>query len=48
MPPCELCLHAAERSQWPRMYLLSRPRSRGHMPSLVDDRGQVLRVLAGL
>ena len=40
-----LCLEAAERPQWPRLYLLSRPRSRGRMPSLVDDRGQVLRVL---
>ena len=40
-----LCLEAAERPQWPRLYLLSRPRSRGRMPSLVGDRGQVLRVL---
>ena len=37
-----LCLEAAERPQWPRLYL---PRSRGRMPSLVGDRGQVLRVL---
>ena len=35
-----LCLEAAARPQWPRLYLL-----RGHMPSLVGDRGQVLRVL---
>ena len=28
---------AAERPQWPRLYLLSRPRSRGRMPSLVGD-----------
>ena len=40
-----LCLEAAERPQWPRLYLLSRPRSRGPMPSLVGDRGQVLQVL---
>ena len=54
MPACEtklvpmkasLCLEAAERPQCPRLYLLSRPRSRGRMPSLVGDRGQVLRVL---
>ena len=30
-----LCLEAAEkRPQWPRLYLLSRPRSRRRMPSL--------------
>ena len=40
-----LCLEAAERPQWPRLYLLSRPMSRGRMPTLVGDRGQVLRVL---
>ena len=40
-----LCLEAAERPQWPRLYLLSRPRSPSRMPSLVGDRGQVLRVL---
>ena len=40
-----LCLEAAERPQWPRLCLLSRPRSRGRMPSLVGDRGQVLQVL---
>ena len=28
-----LCLEAAERPQWPRLYLLSRPRSRDRMPS---------------
>ena len=39
-----LCLEAAERPQWPRLYLLSRPRSHGRMPSLVGDRGQVLLV----
>ena len=37
-----LCLEAAERPQWPRMYSLDRPRSRGRMPSLVGDSGQVL------
>ena len=40
-----LCLEAAEWPQWPRLYLLSRTKSRGRMPSLVGDRGQVLRVL---
>ena len=40
-----LCLEAVEKPQWPRLYLLSRPRSRGRMPNLVGDRGQVLRVL---
>ena len=39
-----LCLEAAERPQWPRVYSLDRPRSRGHMPSLVGDSGQVLGV----
>ena len=44
MPAYEtsLCLEAAERPQWPRLYSLGRPRSRGRMPSLVGDRGQVL------
>ena len=40
-----LCLEAAERLQWPRLYLLSRPRSRGCLPSLVSDCDQVLQVL---
>ena len=40
-----LCLEPAERPQWPRLYLLDRPRSRGRMPSLVGDSGQVLGVL---
>ena len=40
-----LCLEAAERPQWPRLYSLGRPRSCDRMPSLVGDRGQVLRVL---
>ena len=40
-----LCLEAAERPQWPRLYLLSRLMSHGRMPSLVGDCGQVLRVL---
>ena len=38
------CLEAAERPQWPRVYSLDRPRSRGRMPSLVGDSGQVLGV----
>ena len=37
-------LKAAQRPQWPRLYLLSRPKSRGRMPSLVGDSGQVLQV----
>ena len=40
--------HAAERPQWPRVYSLDRARSRGRMPSLVGDSGQVLGVQAGL
>ena len=39
-----LCLEAAERPQWPRVYSLDRPRTRGRMPSLVGDSGQVLGV----
>ena len=39
-----LCLEAAERPQWPRVYSLDRPRSRGRMSSLVGDSGQVLGV----
>ena len=37
-----LSLEAAERPQWPRVYLLGRPKSCGRMPSLVGDSGQVL------
>ena len=46
MPACErkLASRAGERPQWPRLYLLSRPRFRGRMPSLVGDSGQVLGV----
>ena len=40
-----LCLEAAERPQWPGLYSLGRPRSCDRMPSLVGDRGPVLRVL---
>ena len=40
-----LCLEAAERLQWPRLNSLGRPRSCDRMPSLVGDRGLVLRVL---
>ena len=40
-----LCVEAAERPQWPRLYSLGRPRSFNHMPSLVVDRGPMLRVL---
>ena len=39
-----LCLEAAERPEWPRVYSLDRPRSHGRMPSLVGDSGQVLGV----
>ena len=41
---CE-SLETAERPQWPRLYSLGRPRSCNRMPSLVGDRGPVLRVL---
>ena len=40
-----LCLEAAERPQWPRLYSSGRPRFCDHMPNPVDDRGPVLRVL---
>ena len=40
-----LCLEAAERPQWPRLYSLGRPRSCDRMPSLVADCGPALRVL---
>ena len=40
-----LCLVAAERPQWPRVYLLGRPRSCSCMPSLFGDSDQVLGVL---
>ena len=41
-----LCLEAAERPQWPRVYSLDRPRSRDCMLSVVGDSGQVLGVQA--
>ena len=37
-----LCLEAAERPQCLRLYLLGRPRSGGHIPSVVGDRGQMV------
>ena len=40
-----LCVEAAERPQWPRLYSLGRPRSCNRMPSLVVDRGLMLQVL---
>ena len=40
-----LCLEAAERPQWPRVYSLGRPRSHSPMSSLVGDSGQVLGAL---
>ena len=40
-----LCVEAAERPQWPRLYSLGRPRSCDRMASLVVDRGPMLRVL---
>ena len=43
-----LCLEAAERSQWPRVYSLDRPMSRSRTPSLVGGSAQVLGVQAGL
>ena len=39
-----LCLEAAERPQWPRLYSLGRPRSCDRMPSLVGERGLELWV----
>ena len=46
MPACEskLASKSRERPQWPRLYLFSRPRFRGHIQSLVGDSGQVLGV----
>ena len=40
-----LCVEAAERPQWPRLYSLGRPGSCDRMPSLVVDRGPMLQVL---
>ena len=40
-----LCVEAAERPEWPRVYSVGRPRSWSHMLSLVGDSGQVLGVL---
>ena len=40
-----MCLEAAERPQWPRLYSSGRPRSYDHIPSLIGDRGPVLRIL---
>ena len=37
-----LCLEAAERPQWPRLYSLGRPMSCDRNSSLVGDRGPVL------
>ena len=37
--PASLCLQAAERPQWPRLYSLGRPRSCDHKPNLVGDSG---------
>ena len=47
MPACEskLVSRSSRKATVAKLYLLSRPRSRGRMPSLVGDRGQVLRVL---
>ena len=45
MLACERKLASRSSTKWPRLYLLSRPRSHGRMPSLVGDGGQVLRVL---
>ena len=36
---------AAERPRWPRLYSLGTAKSCDRMPSLVGDRGPVLRVL---
>ena len=46
MPPCESKLVSrSSRSQWPRLYLLSRRRCSSRVPGLVGDCCQVLRVL---
>ena len=47
MPACEskLVSRSSRKAKWPRLYSLGRPRSCDRMPSLVGDRGQVLRVL---
>ena len=50
MPACESKLvcrssRKAKRPLWPRLYSLGRPRSCDRMPSLVVDRGPMLRVL---
>ena len=41
----QVCVRKQQKSQWPRVYSLDRPRFHGHMPSLVGDSGQVFRVL---
>ena len=43
-----LCLEAAERPQWPQVYSLDTARSRGRMPSLVGDSGQMIGVQSKL
>ena len=40
-----LCLEATEKPQGPRLYSSGRPRSCDRMPSLVVDRGPMLRAL---
>ena len=49
--PClwkQVCVWKQQKGvQWPRVYSLDRARSRGRMPSLVGDSGQVLGVQAG-
>ena len=40
-----LCVEAAERVEWPRLHSMGRPRSCDRMPSLIVDRGPILRVL---
>ena len=47
MSACEskLASRRSRKATVAKTVLLSRPRSRGRMPSLVGDRGQVLQVL---
>ena len=50
MPACgsKFVSGSSRKATVARVYSLDRPRSRGRMPSLVGDSGQVLGVQAGL
>ena len=47
MPACEskLVCRSSRKAQWQRLYSMGRPRTCDRMPSLVVDRGPMLRVL---